>query len=55
MPPAGFELTVSATERPQAHSLSGYTPVTLPHNVTPYRDGVEETRNYVTYPMLVKR
>ena len=34
---------------------SGYTLVTLPCIVTPYRDNVDETRARVTYQKLVTR
>jgi len=33
----------------------GYTLVTLPRIVTPYRDSVDETRARVTYQNLVTR
>jgi hypothetical protein len=33
----------------------GYTLVTLPHTVTPYRDSVDGTRDHVTYQKLVTR
>jgi hypothetical protein len=33
----------------------GYTLVTLPRTVTPYRDSVDETRDHVTYQTLVTR
>jgi len=33
----------------------GYTLVTLPRIVTPYRDSVDETRARVTYQKLVTR
>ena len=33
----------------------GSTLVTLPRNVTPYRDSVDETRDRVTYQKLVTR
>jgi hypothetical protein len=33
----------------------GYTLVTLPRIVTPYRDSVDETRDRVTYQKLVTR
>jgi hypothetical protein len=33
----------------------GYTLVTLPRTVTPYRDSVDETRGRVTYQKLVTR
>ena len=33
----------------------GYTLVTLPPIVTPYRDSVDETRDRVTYQKLVTR
>jgi hypothetical protein len=36
-------------------SLGGYTLVTLPRIVTPYRDNVDEIRNRVTYQKLVTR
>ena len=69
MPPVGFEPTISAGERPAAAGRSpaeiydisslrvegGYTLVTLPRTVTPYRDGVDGTRDRVTYQMLVTR
>jgi hypothetical protein len=31
----------------------GYTLVTLPRNLTPYRDSVDGTRDHVTYQKLV--
>jgi hypothetical protein len=34
---------------------AGYTLVTLPRTVTPYRDSVDGTRHHVTYQKLVKR
>jgi hypothetical protein len=34
-------------------SLDGYTLVTLPRTVTPNRDGVDGTRDHVTYQKLV--
>jgi len=34
---------------------SGYTLVTLPRIVTPYRDSVDGTRDRVTYQKLVTR
>ena len=36
-------------------SLGGYTLVTLPRIVTPYRDSVDGTRDCVTYQRLVTR
>ena len=36
-------------------SKGGYTLVTLPRIVTPYRDIVDETRDRVTYQKLVTR
>ena len=36
-------------------SLGGYTLVTLPRIVTPYRDSVDGTRDRVTYQKLVTR
>jgi len=33
----------------------GYTLVTLPRIVTPYRDSVDEARAHVTYQKLVTR
>jgi hypothetical protein len=36
-------------------SIGGYTLVTLPRNVTPYRDSVDGTRDHVTYQKLVTR
>ena len=36
-------------------SKGGYTLVTLPHIVTPYRDSMDETRVRVTYQKLVTR
>jgi hypothetical protein len=33
----------------------GYTLVTLPRIVTPYRDSVDETHDHVTYQKLVTR
>jgi hypothetical protein len=36
-------------------SKGGYTLVTLPRIVTPYRDSVDETRARVTYQKLVTR
>jgi len=36
-------------------SKGGYTLVTLPHIVTPYRDSVDGTRDRVTYQTLVTR
>ena len=38
-----------------ALSKGGYTLVTLPRIVTPYRDSVDETRDRVTYQKLVTR
>jgi len=37
------------------HRKSGYTLVTLPRIVTPYRDSVDGTRDRVTYQKLVTR
>jgi hypothetical protein len=37
------------------HSKGGYTLVTLPCIVTPYRDSVDGTRDRVTYQKLVTR
>jgi hypothetical protein len=34
---------------------AGYTLVTLPRTVTPYRDSVDGTRDHVTYQKLVMR
>jgi len=39
----------------QWHYKVGYTPVTLPRIVTPYRDSVDGTRDRVTYQKLVTR
>ena len=36
-------------------SKGGYTFVTLPLTVTPYRDSVDGTRDHVTYQKLIKR
>ena len=36
-------------------SKGGYTLVTLPRTVTPYRDSVDGTRDHVTYQNLVTR
>jgi hypothetical protein len=36
-------------------SKGGYTLVTLPRTVTPYRDSVDGTRDHVTYQKLVTR
>jgi len=36
-------------------SKGGYTLVTLPRIVTPYRDSVDGTRDLVTYQKLVTR
>jgi len=33
----------------------GSTHVTLPHDVTPYRDSVDGTRDHITYQKLVTR
>jgi hypothetical protein len=33
----------------------GYTLVTLPRNVTPYRDNADGTRDHVAYQKLVTR
>jgi hypothetical protein len=38
-----------------SHFKGGYTLVTLPRIVTPYRDNVDETRARVTYQKLVTR
>jgi hypothetical protein len=38
-----------------ARSQGGYTLVTLPNIVTPYRDSVDDTRARVTYQKLVTR
>jgi len=35
------------------NAKAGSTLVTLPRNVTPYRDSVEETRDRVTYQKFV--
>ena len=37
------------------HTKDGYTLVTLPRIVTPYRDSVDGTRDRVTYQKLVTR
>jgi hypothetical protein len=38
------------------HTINGgYTLVTLPRTVTPYRDSVDGTGDHVTYKKLVKR
>jgi hypothetical protein len=37
------------------HTKGGYTLVTLPRIVTPYRDSVDGTRDRVTYQKLVTR
>jgi hypothetical protein len=39
----------------QWRPLASYTLVTLPRNVTPYRDNVDGTRDRVTYQKLVTR
>ena len=39
----------------QRAAKGGYTLVTLPHIVTPYRDSVDGTRDRVTYQKLVTR
>jgi TATA-binding protein-associated factor Taf7 len=49
---------VLITERDKVVSLwnehkGGYTLITLPHIVTPYRDIVDKTRDRVTYQKLV--
>jgi hypothetical protein len=41
--------------RGKAGSEDGYTLVTLPRIVTPYRDSVDGTRNRVTHQKLVTR
>ena len=38
---------------PRVKFKGGYTLVTLPRIVTPYRDSVDETRDRVTYRKLV--
>jgi len=47
----GFECGLVFEER----FKGGYTLVTLPRIVTPYRDGVDGTRARVTYKKLVTR
>jgi len=39
----------------QFECKGGYTLVPLPRIVTPYRDGVDETRARITYRKLVMR
>jgi hypothetical protein len=46
--------TVASTSDVSA-SKGGYTLVTLPRTVTPYRDRVDGTRDHVTYQKLVTR
>ena len=41
--------------RQSVQPKGGYTLVTLPRIVTPYRDSVDETRARVTYQKMVKR
>ena len=38
-----------------ARSKARYTLITLPRNVTPYRDSVDGTCDHVTYQKLVTR
>jgi dihydroorotate dehydrogenase len=45
-----LQLNASCTQ-----TKGGYTLVTLPRIVTPYRDSVDETRDRVTYEKLVTR
>jgi len=40
-------------KRSCVNSWGGYTLVTLPHIVTPYRDSVDGTHDHVTYQKLV--
>jgi hypothetical protein len=37
------------------YTYGGYTLLTLPHILTPYRDSVDGTRDRVTYQKLVTR
>jgi len=46
---------MSLTIGPKSNPNGGYTLVTLPRIVTPYRDSVDETRAPVTYQKLVRR
>ena len=46
---------VDATYIGSYQPKGGYTLVTLPRIVTPYRDSVDETRDRVTYQKLVTR
>jgi hypothetical protein len=49
---AGIDRTVTSAGR---QCYGGYTLVTLPRTVTPYRDSVDGTRDHVTYQQLVTR
>jgi len=48
----GLNTTNNKVETP---CKGGYTLVTLPRIVTPYRDSVDGTRDLVTYQKLVTR
>jgi len=52
-----FSLPSGGAEHWKASELckGGYTLVTLPRIVTPYRDSVDGTRDRVTYQTLVTR
>jgi len=46
---------VSDAVRESVDYKGGYTLVTLPRTLAPYRDGVDGTRNRVTYQKFVTR
>ena len=50
-----FEGSFVVTSTRTAYVKDGYTLVTLPRIVTPYRDSVDGTRDRVTYLKLVTR
>jgi len=47
--------TVTGVAQVVFYTKGGYTLVTLPRIVTPYRDSVDGTRDRVTYQKLVTR
>jgi hypothetical protein len=50
-----MEFRMSLTRSPKDNPKAGYTFLTLPHIVTPYRNSVNETHTSVTYQKLVTR
>ena len=46
-------ISLSMGQKQNCYIKGGYTLVTLPHIVTPYRDSVDGTRDRVTYQKLV--